>query len=157
MTFFQSLFYYQISFSLLIKKQLVIIFLPPKQRIYDCFYEFASEALHIVIFENFVKSMTSCLSKLKVTPKFCIPFQNLWRPDRIYWLATSVKDRSVKRVTAEIRKGVDANSTLSSQVVSDWTRTGAFSVILPLAKVRVKTESPIDIMIGLYCNVTRNS
>ena len=31
--------------------------------------EFASEALHIVIFENFVESMTSYLSKLKVTPK----------------------------------------------------------------------------------------
>ena len=33
------------------------------------FYEFASEALHIAIFENFIKSMTSCLSKLKNTPK----------------------------------------------------------------------------------------
>ena len=39
------------------------------------FYEFASEALHIVIFENFVKSMTSCLSKLKVTSNFCYPFK----------------------------------------------------------------------------------
>ena len=52
-----------------------MIFLPKKQRIYDYFYEFASEALHIVIFENFVKSMTFCLSKLKVTPSFCFPFK----------------------------------------------------------------------------------
>ena len=44
--------------------------MPKKQRIYDYFYEFASEALHIVIFENFVKSMMSCSSKLKVTPTF---------------------------------------------------------------------------------------
>ena len=42
---------------------------------YNCFYEFASKALHIVIFENFVKSMMFCLSKLKVTPSFCIPFK----------------------------------------------------------------------------------
>ena len=28
--------------------------------------------MHIVIFENFVKSMMSCLSKLKVTPSFCL-------------------------------------------------------------------------------------
>ena len=52
-----------------------MIFLPKKQMIYDYFYEFASEALHIVIFENFVKSMMSCLSKLKVTPIFCFPFK----------------------------------------------------------------------------------
>jgi hypothetical protein len=52
-----------------------MIFLPKKQRIYDYFNEFASEALHIVIFENFVKSMTSCLSKLKVTPSCCFPFK----------------------------------------------------------------------------------
>ena len=31
--------------------------------------------MHIVIFENFVKSMTSCLSKLKVTPRFCFAFK----------------------------------------------------------------------------------
>ena len=31
----------------------------------------SSEALHMVIFENFVKSMTSCLLKLKITPSFC--------------------------------------------------------------------------------------
>ena len=31
----------------------------------------ASEALHIVIFESFVKSMTSWLLELKVTPSFC--------------------------------------------------------------------------------------
>ena len=37
--------------------------------------EFASEALHIVIFENFVESMMSYLSKLKVTPSFCIAFK----------------------------------------------------------------------------------
>ena len=66
MTFFQILFDYQISFSLLIKKQPFMIFLPKKQRIYDYFSEFASEALHIVIFENLIKSMTSCLSKLNV-------------------------------------------------------------------------------------------
>ena len=47
-------------FSLLIKKQPFIIFFPKKQRIYDYLYEFASEAPHIVIFENFVKTMTSC-------------------------------------------------------------------------------------------------
>ena len=49
--------------------------MPKKQRIYDYFYEFASEALHIVIFENFVKSIMSCLSKLKVTPSFCFAFK----------------------------------------------------------------------------------
>ena len=49
--------------------------MPQKQRIYDYFSEFASEALHIVIFENFIKSMTSCLLKLKVTPSFCFPFE----------------------------------------------------------------------------------
>ena len=49
--------------------------MPKKQRIYDYFSEFASEALHIVIFEIFVKSMTSCLSKLKVTPSFCFAFK----------------------------------------------------------------------------------
>merc|ERR1711997_200508 len=75
MIFFQILFEYQISFSLLIKKQPFTIFLPKKQRIYDYFYEFASEALHIVIFENFIKSMTPCLSKLKVTPSFYFPFK----------------------------------------------------------------------------------
>ena len=52
-----------------------MIFLTKKQRIYDNFYEFASEALHIFNFENFVKSMTSCLSELKVTPSFCFPFK----------------------------------------------------------------------------------
>ena len=54
----------------------VLYFLPIKQRIYDYFSEFASEALHIIIFENVVKSMMSCLSKLKVTPSFCFCFQN---------------------------------------------------------------------------------
>ena len=49
--------------------------MPKKQRIYDYFSEFASEALHIVIFEIFVKSMTSCLLKLKVTPSFCFAFK----------------------------------------------------------------------------------
>ena len=48
--------------------------MPKKQRIYDYFYEFASEALHIV-FKNFIKSMTSCLSKLKVTPSFGFAFK----------------------------------------------------------------------------------
>ena len=41
--------------------------------IYDYFSEFASEALQIVIFAIFVKSMTSCLSK--VTPSFCFGFK----------------------------------------------------------------------------------
>ena len=54
-----------------------MICLPEKQRIYDYFYDFASEVLHIVIFENFVKSMMSCcLPNLKLTPKFCFPFKN---------------------------------------------------------------------------------
>ena len=52
-----------------------INFLPKKQRIYDYFYEFASEALHIVIFENFVKSTTSCLSKLQVIHSFYFAFK----------------------------------------------------------------------------------
>ena len=30
---------------------------------------------HIVVFENFVKSITSCLLKLKVTPSFCFTFK----------------------------------------------------------------------------------
>ena len=46
--------------------------MPKKQWIYDYFYEFASEALHIF---NFLKSMTSCLSELKVSPSFCFPFK----------------------------------------------------------------------------------
>ena len=71
--FFKILFDYQISFSLLIKKQPLIIFLPKKQKIYDYFSKFANEALHIVIFENFIKSTSSCLSELKVTPSFCFP------------------------------------------------------------------------------------
>ena len=57
MTFFQILFDYYFFFSLLIKKQPFIIFLPKKPRIYSYFSEFASEALHIVVFENFVKSL----------------------------------------------------------------------------------------------------
>ena len=32
-------------------------------------------ALHIVIFEIFIKSMSSCLSELKVTPSFCFPIK----------------------------------------------------------------------------------
>ena len=32
-------------------------------------------ALHIVSFENFVKSMPPSLSELKVTPSFCFPFK----------------------------------------------------------------------------------
>ena len=75
MMFLQILFDYLISFSLSIKKQSFMIFLPKKQRIYDYFSEFTSEALHIVIFEIFVKSMTSCLSILKVTPSFCFTFK----------------------------------------------------------------------------------
>ena len=59
MMLFQILLDYYISFSLLIIKQPFMIFLPKKQRIYDYVYEFASEALHIFIFENFVKSMTT--------------------------------------------------------------------------------------------------
>ena len=31
--------------------------------------------LHIVIFENFVKTMKFCLWKLKVTPSFCFAFK----------------------------------------------------------------------------------
>ena len=51
------------------------MFLPKKQRICNYFYEFASEALHIVIFENFIKSMTSCLSQLRFKPNFCFTFK----------------------------------------------------------------------------------
>ena len=55
----QKMMFFQIIWLLnflssLIKKQPFIIFLLIKQRIYDYFSEFASEALHIVIFENFV-------------------------------------------------------------------------------------------------------
>jgi hypothetical protein len=70
----------------MIKKTALYNFLPKKQRIYDYFSEFASEALHIVIFENFVKSMTPCLSKLKVTPNFCFAFKI---PDDMTTLASS--------------------------------------------------------------------
>ena len=45
--------------------------MPKKQRIYDYFSEFVSEALLIVIFKNLVKSMM----KLKVTPSFCFAFK----------------------------------------------------------------------------------
>jgi hypothetical protein len=75
MIFFKILFEYEISFSLQIKKAALY-----NLRIYDYFSEFASEALHIVIFENFVKSMTSCLSKFKVMPSFCFPFKILDDP-----------------------------------------------------------------------------
>ena len=47
------IFDYLIFFSLLIKKQPFTK--PKKQTIYDYLSEFSSEALHIVIFENFVK------------------------------------------------------------------------------------------------------
>ena len=57
------------------KKQPFMNVLPKKQTIYDCFSEFTSKALHIVIFENFVKTMTSYLSKLKGTPSFCFAFK----------------------------------------------------------------------------------
>ena len=53
MMFFKILYNYWISFSLLMKKQPFIISLVQKSKDYDYFYEFASEALHIVIFENF--------------------------------------------------------------------------------------------------------
>ena len=59
----------------MIEKQPFIIFLPKNQRIYEPLYAFASDALHIVIFENFVKTMKSCLSKSKVTPSFCFAFK----------------------------------------------------------------------------------
>ena len=52
-----------------------MIFLPKKQRIYDYFYQFASEALHIFNFENFLKSMMSCWSELEVTPSFYFSFK----------------------------------------------------------------------------------
>ena len=65
----QKMMFFQIIWLLnflssLIKKQPFIIFLLIKQRIYDYFSEFASEAPHIVFFENFVKSMTTCYSYL---------------------------------------------------------------------------------------------
>ena len=77
---FQILFDFWISFSLFIKRQPFIILWPKKQRIYDCCYEFASEVLHIVIFENFIKFMASCLSKLKVTANFCFAVKILDDP-----------------------------------------------------------------------------
>ena len=64
-----------ISFKFLTKKLPFIIFLFKRWWVYDYFYELASKALHFVIFENFVKSMTSCLSELKVTASFCIAFK----------------------------------------------------------------------------------
>jgi hypothetical protein len=60
---------------LLADKKAALYNFAQKQRIYNYFYEFASEALHVVIFENFLKSMTSFLSKLKVTPSFCFTFK----------------------------------------------------------------------------------
>ena len=51
--------------------------MPQKQRIYVYFSEFDSEALQIVIFKNFIKSMTSWLSELKVTPSFYFAFKIL--------------------------------------------------------------------------------
>ena len=57
------------------KKTVLYNFFAQKTKDLDYFYEFASEALHIVIFENFVKSMTSCLAKLKFTPSFCFAFK----------------------------------------------------------------------------------
>jgi hypothetical protein len=71
-----SKFYLTIKFPLAyFKKAALYNFFAQKQRIYDYFSEFASEALHIAIFENFVKSTTSCLSQLKVTPSFCFAFK----------------------------------------------------------------------------------
>ena len=35
----------------------------------------SSQALHMVSFEIFVKSMPSSLSELKVTPSYCFPFK----------------------------------------------------------------------------------
>ena len=51
--FFRILFDYQISLSILMKKQPFMDVLPKKETIYDCFSEFTSKALHIVIFEMF--------------------------------------------------------------------------------------------------------
>jgi hypothetical protein len=80
--------------------------LPKKQRIYDYFYEFAS-ALHIVIFENFVKSMTSCLSKLEVTPSFCFAFKipNDVTANNIYF---SIQDQNKAMEAAQQQKAAAA-------------------------------------------------
>ena len=69
-----SKFYLTIKFPLAYRRKAAsIIFCQKNNRwIYDYFYKFA---LHIVIFEIFVKSMTSCLSELKVTHSFCFAFK----------------------------------------------------------------------------------
>ena len=45
--FFQILLYALIAFNFLIKKHPILYFWPPKQRIYDYFFDSASVALHI--------------------------------------------------------------------------------------------------------------
>ena len=87
------------------KKQPFIIFLFKKQRIYHCFYEFASEALHIVIFEKFVKSMTSCLSKLKVTPSFCFPIKIPDGPTATNMYSLTNHNQSNKKVLEDSKFG----------------------------------------------------
>jgi hypothetical protein len=42
---------------------------------YEIFRKVMAWALHMVSFENFVKSMPPSLSELKVTPSFCYPFK----------------------------------------------------------------------------------
>ena len=47
----------------------------------------ASEALYMVSFQIFVKSMTSCLSYFKITPSFCFPntiSDNVTAPNTYY-------------------------------------------------------------------------
>ena len=74
--FFQILFDDKISFIFLIKNLPFIIFCPNDDgSMTTYFYEFASEVLHIVIFENFVKLMKSSLSESKFTPNFCFAFK----------------------------------------------------------------------------------
>ena len=103
-----------------------IIFLPKKQRIYDYFgihyfYEFASEALHIVIFKFFVKSMPSWLLKLKVMPSFCFPFKI---PDSLtatnkHWTLQWQTSMDLSRLVADLLYSIQVyknKKTLSAMI-----------------------------------------
>ena len=73
--------------------------MPKKQRIYNYFYEFASEALHIVIFENFVKLWRLVYWNWKLHLVFASLSKSLTtRPHLISRYVTLTKVRQIRTV-----------------------------------------------------------
>ena len=67
---FHKICFYHRLFSrfFLLRKSYVLIFATTKKESMTAF-------LNLLVIKNFVKSMTSCLSKLKVTHNFCFAFK----------------------------------------------------------------------------------